>query len=67
MEYGYNVINIVQSGDPGAAVPLDGIGKGTEVANISFIGYDGTVFDGQGTQSMHSQLSPIYRTPGVDS
>ena len=30
-----------------AAVSLDGIGTGTEAAPIAFIGYDGTVFDGQ--------------------
>lgn len=34
-----------------ATVSLDGIGTGTESNPIAFIGYDGTVFDGQGEAS----------------
>ena len=59
MEYGYNIINIDQSGDPDAAVSLDGIGKGTEAAPISFMGYDGQ----DSTEHAFSITSP-FSYPG---
>ncbi len=64
MEYGYNIINIDQSGDPDAAVSLDGIGKGTEAAPISFMGYDGTVFDGQDSTEHAFSITSPFSYPG---